>query len=221
MKDFMIPVTTIDCTEQKHYDKKGWIGEKAFYWYRCKISRDSAGKVSLENSEWKIISDNLKWIIFDDSERLCNTVLFWEIIVKIKWVRVMDNDAIEEMFTFPKEAIEEIIDKTEAKIIFVAFETLEFLGKDLRNTFYEHRKMLAEDVIISIDSVFEMKYKDNYALSMVIPHSRKSFEKLREQGVPGIHIRNTKGFYVDGVNEDWQQIMIDPFNTNPESIWVE
>ena len=86
-------------------------------------------------------------------------------------------------------------------------DVIKFLGIDYTSLGYGDRKLKTEDVLISIDNTFEMKYKDNYNVLFPRKNAKEEFLALCAIGSKGMMFKKENSKYCEGISEFWQMLL--------------
>ena len=188
------------------FDRKDYIAEAILEWVRCRIIWDSEGKVSMVTYEDFDITDRFIGMMYDDSERLHDTMIEGYLTLK-KGKEYITSEKVKEVTTYNKETIEIILKEAVLKPVFVAKEVLKFLGENLYlEAPYSARKLKVEDVLIGIDNTFEMKYKDNYTMLHPMKTDRETFKKVCAQGFRGMSFKRVDSKYTDSISQAYVEV---------------
>jgi hypothetical protein len=193
MKSIISPMLTT--VADNVFDKSNFQGEIFFNWVRVFLERDS---------EWKAyLNDIFKDYLFNDCTTLAWTILDWEIIVKIngEFVKDWGSEEVNKLSSI-SEAPENV------EFVYVVYDILSFLGRDLQNYPLHIRKTILEEAMISLDNVFAWKYNKKIILSLPIKHNKETFDAMVNMGYKWMIIKDLNSPYIQWEESKyWQKII--------------
>ena len=207
MINFMQSTPNFDENNFKFFDRKNWLAEWLLDWIRSRLYWNSEGKVSLITENNQDITDRFYWVMYEDSERLKNTELEG-IVMIMKDKKAVSCSMAKEIVSYDKESISHLLDQWWLKVVFVATDLLTFLMADFTHKWYWDRKFAIEDVLISIDNTFEMRFKDYYTLSHPMPNTKDIFLTVCLQWYRGMIFKKVNSPYETGISKNWQELVL-------------
>ena len=194
MIDFMKPVVSEYSQDFECFDKKIRLAEAILEGVRCRLSWNSDGKVSFITEENQDITDRFHGVMYEDSMRLRNTELEGYLMA-YREKETMPTPVVNEMITYDKDSINQILSSTGLKVRFVPTDLLSFISVDFKDENYSTRKLKIEDVLISIDNTFEMKFKEYYTLSHPLQNTAETFKAITMKGHAGMIFKKVNSEY--------------------------
>ena len=201
----MQPTITKD-VENFPFFYKERIAEPIVEWVRCRLSWSNEWVVKLITEDNRDITDRFPGILYDDAKRLADTELDCYLAAK-RGVQVINESMTEEITTFSKETIEQLLIGWGLSLMLIITDVIVFLGTDCTSLWYGDRKMKTEDVLISIDNTFEMKYKDNYNVLFPQENTKEKFLAFCTIGNKGMMFKKENSKYCEGISEFWQMLL--------------
>lgn len=201
MEKFMTWKAIKDLEELLIVGNKQRFCERQFPNVLAKIKRNETGKVSLIDIEWQDLTDRFYGTHIEDSKKLANTEIIVCIVMKVgteaDGYEYSPEDEIRGILSVSKTTRRMFEGCWSRKVIFLIDDVTMFIWRDLKKERFAKRRLLTEDVIISIDNAFVMKYKDTFDLKFPVSNTQEAIKTLADDNI--LYFRD-----INSVYEEWE-----------------
>ncbi len=202
--------------KSKFFWDKDYIAEIKYDGSRYILSWDRDGKVKLTSRTISVKTgtptdktENLRGYLYDDTKTLADTVLDWEIVVRIDGKFLKNNGSSEVnkiMLSKPLKCKNRLKVKN-IEVFYMVYDCIKFKWEDISNEPLIKRKQILEDVLVVFDNKFGLDLSKRVHLVHPLSNEKKTYTDVIGNWFEGIMLKKLDSIYEQGKrSNDWRKI---------------